>query len=117
MELIDSHCHLDDDRYDAVREVVIADAAAAGVRRMIVPATTANRWDKIRTLCADAPGLFPAYGLHPWFVEQHQLGHLRDLDEWLAREQPNQLGLANRNEVRPTPVGRIGADLLVRLRR
>ncbi len=92
MRLIDSHCHLDDDRFDADRDAVIARANAAGVARIVVPATTANRWDKIRELCAGSDALFPAYGLHPWFVEQHQAAHLRELDEWLERERPVALG-------------------------
>ncbi len=92
MSLIDSHCHLDDDRFDGIREDVLARAAAAGVERIVIPATTANRWDKIREICAAAAGLYPAYGLHPWFVEQHQLAHLRELDEWLEREKPIALG-------------------------
>ncbi len=92
MQLIDSHCHLDDDRFDADRDGVVARAAAAGVERIVVPATTANRWDKIRELCAGSDALFPAYGLHPWFVAQHQAAHLRELDEWLARERPVALG-------------------------
>ncbi len=92
MRLIDSHCHLDDDRLDASRDEVIARAVAVGVERMIVPATTANRWDKLKQICAAADALYPAYGLHPWFVEQHQQIHLRELDEWLEREQPVALG-------------------------
>jgi TatD DNase family protein len=92
MELIDSHCHLDDDRYDDCREQVIARAALAGVTRMIIPATTANRWEKIKQVCADHDGLYPAYGLHPMFIEQHQVSHLRELDEWLEREQPIAVG-------------------------
>ena len=92
MQLIDSHCHLDDDRLDALRDDVIAQAAVAGVTRMVVPATTANRWQKVKQVCADYAGLYPAYGLHPWFVEQHQVAHLRELDEWLGREQPVALG-------------------------
>ncbi len=92
MQLIDSHCHLDDDRFDAQRDDVLARAAAAGISAMVVPATTANRWDKLKQVCAQADGLYPAYGLHPWFVEQHQLNHLRELDEWLARERPVAVG-------------------------
>ena len=92
MELIDSHCHLDDDRFDACREQVIAEAARVGVTRMIIPATTANRWEKVKQVCTDHDGLYPAYGLHPMFVEQHQANHLRELDEWLQREQPVAVG-------------------------
>jgi len=92
MQLIDSHCHLDDDRFDALRVEVIAEAAQIGVTRMIVPATTANRWEKIKQLCDTEEGLYPAYGLHPMFVEQHQASHLRELDEWLGREAAVAVG-------------------------
>jgi len=92
MELIDSHCHLDDDRFDDCREQVLAEAARAGVTRLVIPATTANRWEKVKQVCADHDGLYPAYGLHPMFVEQHQVAHLRELDEWLQREQPIAVG-------------------------
>ena len=92
MQLIDSHCHLDDDRFDERRDDVIARAAAMGITRMVVPATTANRWEKLKQVCHGHAGLYPAYGLHPWFVEQHQVAHLRELDEWLEREQPVALG-------------------------
>ena len=92
MRLIDSHCHLDDDRLDACREDVVAAALDAGVDRLVIPGTTANRWEKIKSLCDARPGFYPAYGLHPWFVEQHQLAHLRELDEWLEREPVIALG-------------------------
>lgn len=92
MLLIDSHCHLDDDRLDDCRETVIARAAELKVTRMIIPATTANRWEKVKQVCATHEGLYPAYGLHPMFIEQHQAAHLLELDEWLEREQPVAVG-------------------------
>ena len=51
MQLIDSHCHLDDDRLDALRTEVVSAAALNGVTRMILPATSANRWEKLKQLC------------------------------------------------------------------
>ena len=92
MKLIDSHCHLDDDRFDERRQQVIAQAAAVNVTRMVIPATTANRWEKVKQVCEGHDGLYPAYGLHPMFIEQHQVNHLRELDEWLEREQPIAVG-------------------------
>lgn len=86
VQLIDSHCHIDDDRLDAVRDEVIAEAAALGVARMVVPATAADRWQKVRRLCARYEGLYATYGLHPMYAQQHQPAHLRALDEWLERE-------------------------------
>lgn len=92
MELIDSHCHLDDDRFDACREQVLEHAARVGVTRIVVPATSANRWEKVKQVCAEHDGIYPAYGLHPMFIEQHHVSHLRELDEWLEREQPIAVG-------------------------
>ena len=92
MELIDSHCHLDDDRFDAIRDQVISRASKAGLPRMVLPATTANRWEKLKLLCQSYSGLYPAYGLHPMFIEQHQQAHLGELDEWLDREKPVAVG-------------------------
>ena len=92
MQLIDSHCHIDDDRLDDSRTEVIARAAAAGITRMVVPATAANRWDKVKQVCDGHDGLYPAYGLHPMFIGQHQLAHLRELDEWLEREHSIAVG-------------------------
>ena len=92
MQLIDSHCHLDDDRLDAIRDELIDAAVKAGVERMILPATTANRWEKIQQLCSTHQGLYPAYGLHPMFIAQHQPLHLVELDEWLDREDAVAVG-------------------------
>jgi len=92
MDLIDSHCHLDDDRFDERREAVLEDAAAVGIRRIVVPATTAARWPGIRRICAPQSGLYAAYGLHPWFGGEHRRAHLDELDAWLAREKPVALG-------------------------
>jgi TatD DNase family protein len=92
MQLIDSHCHLDDDRLDALRAEIVSAAALGGVTRMILPATSANRWEKLKQLCDQYDGLYPAYGLHPMFIEQHQSSHLRELDEWLDREPAVAVG-------------------------
>ena len=44
MELIDSHCHLDDDRFDNDRDAVVAQAKSLNINKIVIPATTANRW-------------------------------------------------------------------------
>jgi TatD DNase family protein len=92
MRLIDSHCHLDVDAFDGDRDAVIVRARAAGVTRQVVPAIDAAGWPKLRDVCATQPGLFPAYGLHPMFLDSHRPAHLADLREWVARERPVAIG-------------------------
>jgi len=90
--LVDSHCHLDASEFDADRDAVIARAHAAGVQAQVVPAVTAASWPKLRQVCQQAPGLYPAYGLHPMFLAEHQPGHLADLRGWIERERPCAIG-------------------------
>lgn len=90
--LYDSHCHLDAAGFDGDREAVLARARAAGVTRQLLPAVDRASWDAIRALCGREPGLRPAYGLHPMFLERHAPGHLQELGDWLERERPAAVG-------------------------
>lgn len=90
--LIDSHCHLNASEFDPDRDAVIARAQAAGVRAQVVPAVTAASWPKLREVCRQAPGLYPAYGLHPMFLAEHQPAHLQQLRGWIERERPCAIG-------------------------
>lgn len=92
MVLVDSHCHLDAAEFDADRDAVIARARAAGVTRQLVPAVDAAGWPKLRDVCSRDPGLFPAYGLHPMYLEAHREEHLSQLREWIERERPLAVG-------------------------
>ena len=90
--IVDSHCHLDDPEFDRDREAVVARARSAGVQAQIVPAIDRSTWEKTREACATAPGLYPAYGLHPLLLGKHREEHLDDLAEWLERERPVAVG-------------------------
>lgn len=92
MGLTDSHCHLDAAEFDRDRDAVIARAVATGVTRQVVPAVDAAGWPKLREVCAAAPGLYPAYGLHPMYLDAHRPGHLRELRDWIERERPCAVG-------------------------
>jgi len=90
--LVDSHCHLDAGEFDPDRREVIGRAQRAGVARQLVPAVTAASWPKLREVCGQAPGLFPAYGLHPVFLDAHCEADLATLAEWIQREKPRAIG-------------------------
>lgn len=90
--LVDSHCHLDAAEFDPDRAAVIARARAAGVQAQVVPAVSAARWPVLREVCRQAPGLYPAYGLHPMFLAEHRPEHLQVLADWIERERPCAIG-------------------------
>ena len=92
VSLVDTHCHLDADEFDPDRDAVVARARDAGVHAQVVPATHAVAWPRLRDVCAAGAGLYPAYGLHPTFLEHHQPPQLRELGDWLERERPVAVG-------------------------
>ncbi|MGY0504646.1 TatD family hydrolase [Luteimonas sp. e5] len=79
MRLIDSHSHFDVAAFDADREAALARAQAAGVVAQIVPAIDAAGWARLGEVCDAHPGLLPAYGLHPVYLDAHRPEHLQQL--------------------------------------
>ena len=92
MPMFDSHSHLDAAEFDADRDAVIARAQAAGVTQQLIPAVDCAGWPKLKSVCGQVPGLYPAYGLHPMFLDQHRPEHLDMLADWIEREKPNAVG-------------------------
>ena len=90
--LVDSHSHFDAAEFDRDRRAVHARALAAGVARQIVPAVDAAGWPKLKQVCVDHAGLYPAYGLHPMYLEAHRPEHLSHLRDWMIRERPVAVG-------------------------
>lgn len=90
--LIDSHSHIDTEAFDADRAATIARARAAGVHAQIVPAIARHGWAQLRQVCQAHAGLYPAYGLHPMAVAQHEPQHLLDLAAIIKDEQPLAIG-------------------------
>jgi TatD DNase family protein len=67
-ELVDTHCHLDFDRYDEDREAVFERAAAAGVRRMMTigcAASVADAASALEMARRDPERLRATVGIHP----------------------------------------------------
>jgi TatD DNase family protein len=83
MELIDTHCHIDVAAFDGDREAVLAHCRQLGVSRLVVPGIAASGWDTLRQLCADNPALYPSYGLHPVYLDQHGAEDVAALETWL----------------------------------
>jgi TatD DNase family protein len=84
MTLVDSHCHLDDERFDADREAAIERAHAAGVEIMLAVGTGDGPPDleaAIR-LAETHPQIYATVGVHPHDASKatpETYGRLREL--------------------------------------
>jgi len=63
--LIDTHCHLDFERYDEDRADVLARAAEAGLVAVVNPAVDPANSAAVCDLAAITPPIFAAVGVHP----------------------------------------------------
>lgn len=90
--LIDSHCHFDFPQLDTIRDDSVARAHQLGIRQWVVPGVTAASWARIENSMATYEGVFPAWGLHPYFIDQHQPEHLELLAAQLRRHPAVAVG-------------------------
>ena len=97
MRLVDSHCHLQSDRFDADVDAVLDAARAAGVERILVPGW--NGWSSAGALelVGRVPWLDAAVGVHP-----HDAAKVTD-DEWVTIE-------ASARDPRVVAIGETGLD-------
>ena len=103
--LIDTHCHLDASEFSADRDEVVQSARAVGVSEFFIPSVTPDNFPAVRQCCTRYPGCFPAYGIHPLYLEQVGEADLERLRNCLAKE------LAGQHP--PVAVGEIGLDFYV----
>lgn len=98
--MIDTHCHIDEEAFNADREEVIARQRESGVEAMVVPGVNVASIQTVMDVCHRHPDYcYPALGLHPEDVKadwQEQLAII----EQAIRE--------NRNEL--VAIGEIGLD-------
>ena len=74
MELIDTHCHLDEPAFDGDREAVLSRAAAGGVRVLLTIGTTAASSTAAVALAVRYPTVYAAVGIQPNYVAEEQAG-------------------------------------------
>lgn len=76
--MIDTHCHLDFERFDEDRDQVVARALAAGVMRIIVPAIDLENCGRVLALADRYPAVYAAVGIHPNSTQDWQ-------DSWIDK--------------------------------
>lgn len=101
MDITDTHCHLDVADFDHDRENVLDRCRTLGVSKIIVPAIESKTWLNVLELCKSEKGLYPAFGLHPVFLNQHQPDDTEKLEQFLET-------------VSPVAIGEIGLDYYIK---
>ena len=96
--LVDTHCHLDDARFAADRDAVVERAAAAGVTRAVIPATSVASARAALELAERHAGLCVAVGVHPLWCAEHgslseAVAQLQDLAQAPAVVAIGEIGL------------------------
>jgi TatD DNase family protein len=82
--LSDSHCHVDFEVFDKDRNQILQNCLNKNIHRIIVPSIKSSNWDKTVSLCSELNSelnskftihnsklLYPALGLHPYFLSDH----------------------------------------------
>lgn len=91
MQFIDSHCHLQDKRYDRKISAVLDRSTQAGVTYMICCATGEDDWEAVALLADTYEMIIPSFGIHPWFISNLSHDWDRKLEEYL-RKIPSGVG-------------------------
>ncbi len=68
--IIDTHIHLDDDRYDEDLDAVLERAIEGGVKQFIIPGADVTTLDKAVSIAERYDNVFFAVGVHPYDMKQ-----------------------------------------------
>jgi len=79
--IVDTHCHLDYQPFDADREQVIARAREAGVERLVIPGTDLVSSRRAVALAEKYEWIYAAVGMHPNATLGFGAGELKELSE------------------------------------
>jgi TatD DNase family protein len=92
VNLTDTHCHLDLDKFDADREAVIGRARQAGIVRILVPSLTLASSRAVLQLVEAHPMLFAAVGIHPTEAGTRVASSLQELQTLAGNKKVVAIG-------------------------
>jgi len=90
--LVDTHCHLDFERFDRDRDEVVARAVDSGVTRIIVPAVNLENCPAVLELAERYPSVYAAVGVHPNSSANWQEGWVEAIHDFAQHEKVVAIG-------------------------
>jgi TatD DNase family protein len=92
VRLVDSHGHLNADRFDADVDLVIGGARLAGVERILVPGWNAHSSERAMALAGRYAWLDAAVGVHPHDAAKVTAGEWAEIEAWARDERVVAIG-------------------------
>lgn len=92
MPLYDAHNHLQDERFAGAQATLLAEAASAGVARMVVNGCGEADWPDVTRLARAYPAVLPSYGVHPWYHTEQSPRWLETLEHLLQADPHAAVG-------------------------
>lgn len=77
MYIIDTHTHLDDDRYDDILDEVLTNASNDGVKLHIIPGADIKTLKKASNIANKYDNVYYAAGVHPYDIADFNLDYLK----------------------------------------
>ncbi len=92
MRLVDSHGHLNSDRFDDDLDPVLQAAREAGVERILVPGWNVRSSERALEIVADRPWLDAAVGVHPHDAAKVAAAEWGIVEAWARDERVVAIG-------------------------
>ena len=92
VKVFDTHCHLDDEKFDADREEACRRMHEAGVERCVCVGSDLSSSRRCLALADAHPGVYAAVGVHPHEAKDAPADYLEQLAALLAEKKAVALG-------------------------
>ncbi len=100
--LFDSHIHFQDERIFPQFKRLLEDAFSSNIKGWICCGSSPDDWSSVSSLCAKESAILPAFGLHPWYVDEAG-------EDWSGK-------LMGFLDAEPSAIGEIGLDYALNVR-
>lgn len=92
LQMVDTHCHLDDASFDGDLANVLDESRDAGVSAWVIVGFAPERWDAAIDMAREIPGMAHMLGLHPVHAQEWNNDIREQLQEALVRTGARAVG-------------------------